>query len=197
MMPERLVASTDVVGGLRPEVAARLGLPPGTPVVAGGVDAVRIGVGPTPMLYYAEATLGVDGGIQVTGSHNPAGHNGFKLMLRHRSFFGDDVQDLARLLAKMGADIRGIGSNVLIVDGRRELGGAGPRRSLDQLAQRPGRDVQLGGPLGRLHGRRERWELLEQLERGVERALRRTPAALLLRSREFGHAALHDTEPRF
>ena len=39
MMPERLVASTDVVGGLRPEVAARLGLPSGTPVVAGGVDA--------------------------------------------------------------------------------------------------------------------------------------------------------------
>ncbi len=39
MMPERLVAPTDVVGGLRPEVAARLGLPPGTPVVAGGVDA--------------------------------------------------------------------------------------------------------------------------------------------------------------
>jgi len=39
MMPERLVASTDVVGGLRSEVAARLGLMAGTPVVAGGVDA--------------------------------------------------------------------------------------------------------------------------------------------------------------
>jgi phosphomannomutase len=66
---------------------------------AGGVDVVRIGLGPTPMLYYAEATLGVDGGVQVTGSHNPSGHNGFKLMLGHRSFFGDDVQDLARLAA--------------------------------------------------------------------------------------------------
>ncbi len=39
MMPERLVAPTDVVGGLTPEVASRLGLEPGTPVVAGGVDA--------------------------------------------------------------------------------------------------------------------------------------------------------------
>ena len=39
MMPERLVASTDTVGGLTPEVAARLGLPAGTPVIAGGVDA--------------------------------------------------------------------------------------------------------------------------------------------------------------
>ncbi|WP_375402126.1 phosphoglucomutase/phosphomannomutase PgmG [uncultured Sphingomonas sp.] len=68
-------------------------------LVAGGVDVVRIGLGPTPMLSFAEATLGVDGGIQVTASHNPAGHNGFKLMLGHRSFFGDDVQDLARLAA--------------------------------------------------------------------------------------------------
>lgn len=62
-----------------------------------GVDVVRTGLGPTPMLYFAEATLGVDGGVQVTGSHNPAGHNGFKLKLGHRSFFGPDIQDLARL----------------------------------------------------------------------------------------------------
>src|SRR3546814_6992734 len=36
-----------------------------------GVDAVSVGLGPTPMLYYAATTLGVDGGIMVTGSHNP------------------------------------------------------------------------------------------------------------------------------
>jgi len=36
----------------------------------GGVDVVRIGLGPTPMLYYAEASMAdVDGGIQITGSH--------------------------------------------------------------------------------------------------------------------------------
>jgi phosphomannomutase len=62
-----------------------------------GVDVVRIGLGPTPMLYYAEATLEVDGGIQITGSHNPAEYNGFKMVLQHRSFFGEDIQDLARL----------------------------------------------------------------------------------------------------
>ncbi len=39
MMPERLVASTDIVGGLTPESATRLGLAAGTPVVAGGIDA--------------------------------------------------------------------------------------------------------------------------------------------------------------
>ena len=68
-------------------------------LVAGGVDVVRIGLGPSPMLYYAEATLEVDGGIHVTGSHNPAEYNGFKMVLRHAPFFGDDIQDLAALAA--------------------------------------------------------------------------------------------------
>ncbi len=69
-------------------------------LTAGGVDVVRIGMGPTPMLYYAEATLEVDGGIQITGSHNPAEYNGFKMVLQHRPFFGDDIQGLGRLAAE-------------------------------------------------------------------------------------------------
>ena len=68
-------------------------------LTASGVDVVRVGLGPTPMLYYAEATLEVDGGIQITGSHNPAEYNGFKMVLQHRPFFGDDIQDLGRLAA--------------------------------------------------------------------------------------------------
>src|SRR5215469_13074075 len=40
-------------------------------LAAEGADIVRVGLGPTPMLYYAAATLEVDGGIMVTGSHNP------------------------------------------------------------------------------------------------------------------------------
>ncbi len=68
-------------------------------LTASGVDVVRVGMGPTPMLYYAEATLEVDGGIQITGSHNPAEYNGFKMVLQHAPFFGADIQDLARLAA--------------------------------------------------------------------------------------------------
>ncbi|MET0238571.1 MAG: phosphoglucomutase/phosphomannomutase PgmG [Sphingobium sp.] len=64
---------------------------------AAGVHAVRVGMGPTPMLYYAEAVLDVDGGIQITGSHNPTNYNGFKMVFQHRPFFGDDIQQLGRL----------------------------------------------------------------------------------------------------
>jgi phosphomannomutase len=68
-------------------------------LTASGVDVVRVGLGPTPMLYYAEATLEVDAGIQITGSHNPAEYNGFKMVLQHRPFFGADIQNLGRMSA--------------------------------------------------------------------------------------------------
>ena len=65
-----------------------------------GCDVVRIGIGPTPMLYYAEASADdVDGGIQITGSHNPANYNGFKMVFRGRPFFGQDIAELGRRAA--------------------------------------------------------------------------------------------------
>jgi len=65
-----------------------------------GIYAVRIGEGPTPMLYYAEAVLDVDGGIEITGSHNPANYNGFKMVFQHRPFFGQDIQLLGTMAAE-------------------------------------------------------------------------------------------------
>src|SRR5687768_6563116 len=65
----------------------------------GGLDVVRIGMGPSPMLYFATYFLDVDGGIQVTGSHNPADYNGFKLLLKARSVFGEEIQALGRRCA--------------------------------------------------------------------------------------------------
>jgi phosphomannomutase len=62
-----------------------------------GVDVVRIGIGPTPMLYFAEATLEVDGAIQITGSHNPAEYNGFKMVLQHGPFFGEQIQAIGKM----------------------------------------------------------------------------------------------------
>jgi phosphomannomutase len=66
----------------------------------GGLDVVRIGMGPSPMLYFAVSTLDVQGGIQVTGSHNPADYNGFKMLLGGRSVFGTEIQDLGRRAAE-------------------------------------------------------------------------------------------------
>jgi phosphomannomutase len=62
-----------------------------------GIHAVRVGEGPTPMLYYAECVLDVDGGIQITGSHNPANYNGFKMVFQHGPFFGQDIQLLGKM----------------------------------------------------------------------------------------------------
>jgi phosphomannomutase len=68
-------------------------------LIEGGINVLRIGIGPSPMLYYAVATLGVQGGIQVTGSHNPSDYNGFKMLLNGRSVFGEEIQDLGRRAA--------------------------------------------------------------------------------------------------
>ena len=66
-------------------------------LTASGCDVVRVGMGPTPMLYYAEASAEqVDGGIQITGSHNPANYNGFKMVFMGRPFFGEDILEIGR-----------------------------------------------------------------------------------------------------
>lgn len=79
-----------------PELAAALveGL------TASGADVVRIGLCATPMLYHAEATADdIDAAVQVTGSHNPPDHNGFKLVLGGRPFFGPDITRLGAMAA--------------------------------------------------------------------------------------------------
>lgn len=70
-------------------------------LTSSGCDVRRIGMGATPMLYYAEASSEeVDGGIQITGSHNPANYNGFKMVFRGRPFFGADIQLIGRMAAE-------------------------------------------------------------------------------------------------
>ena len=68
-------------------------------LMACGLSVLRIGLGPTPMLYYAAVTLEADGAVMVTGSHNPPAHNGFKLMLGKASFFGAQIQELGAIAA--------------------------------------------------------------------------------------------------
>ena len=66
---------------------------------ASGMEVLRVGRGPTPLLYFAATTLETDGAVMVTGSHNPPDYNGFKMMLGRKAFFGADIQLLGRLAA--------------------------------------------------------------------------------------------------
>ena len=65
-----------------------------------GMEVLRVGRGPTPMLYFAATTLEMDGAVMVTGSHNPPDYNGFKMMLGKKAFFGADIQKLGRMAAE-------------------------------------------------------------------------------------------------
>lgn len=66
-------------------------------LMAAGCDVFDVGLGPTPMLYFAVHELGADGGVMVTGSHNPPDYNGFKMMLKERPFFGADIRALGAM----------------------------------------------------------------------------------------------------
>jgi len=74
-----------------------------------GIDVLKIGVGPTPMLYFSVFDLDLDGGVMVTGSHNPPDYNGFKMMVGKKPCFGESIQDLGKLAAS-GAYESGAGS---------------------------------------------------------------------------------------
>jgi phosphomannomutase len=65
---------------------------------ATGVAVYRIGLGPSPMLYFAAHHLDADGGMMITGSHNPPEYNGIKMVKANRPFFGDDIQALGRMV---------------------------------------------------------------------------------------------------
>lgn len=86
-------------------------------VNAAGIDALNVGLGPTPMLYYAASTEEVDGGIQITGSHNPPDYNGFKFVMQGHPFYGADILRIGTLAAagdwESGA---GISQSIDIVD---------------------------------------------------------------------------------
>lgn len=64
---------------------------------ASGCDVTLIGMVPTPVLYYTVFTKPVDGGVMITGSHNPADHNGFKICLGKAALFGPQIQEIKEI----------------------------------------------------------------------------------------------------
>lgn len=74
-----------------------------------GLDVENVGLGPTPMLYFAVKDRKADGGIMVTGSHNPPDYNGFKMALLNAPVFGESIQEIGRIAAS-GAFENGTGA---------------------------------------------------------------------------------------
>ena len=74
-----------------------------------GVEVIDIGMVTTPMLYFAAHTE-CDSGIQVTGSHNPKDHNGFKMVLQGRAIHGEEIQQLRTLIEEESWNLQPGGS---------------------------------------------------------------------------------------
>ncbi len=69
-----------------------------TGLLASGCHVTDLGIVPTPLLYYSVFHLGADGGIMITGSHNPAEYNGFKVMHGKGTIHGEDIQEILHLI---------------------------------------------------------------------------------------------------
>lgn len=69
-------------------------------LTSSGAQVVNLGMIPTPVLYFSVSHLKLDGGICITGSHNPPAYNGFKFHLADRPFFGAEIQTLLAMIQK-------------------------------------------------------------------------------------------------
>ena len=65
-----------------------------------GVHVIDVGTVPTPVLYFATERFETDGGLQITGSHNPPEYNGFKMVVKGRAVYGDAIQGLREMIDK-------------------------------------------------------------------------------------------------
>ena len=63
-------------------------------LMAVGIEVENIGLGPTPMLYFAVKDRKTDAGLMITGSHNPSDYNGFKMTLQTGPVYGEAVQEI-------------------------------------------------------------------------------------------------------
>ncbi len=68
-------------------------------LLACGLDVQSIGLGPSPMLYFAVKSQKRDAGVMITGSHNPSDYNGFKMMLLNEGVYGETIQELGQIAA--------------------------------------------------------------------------------------------------
>ena len=101
-------------------------------MTAAGADVVDIGMGPTPLAYFAAYHLGTGSCVAVSGSHNPPEYNGLKIVVAGDTLYGDDIQEIRRR-----------------IESGRFLAGRGKRSTadvLDAYVERIARDVEIARP---------------------------------------------------
>src|SRR5437867_1120507 len=69
-------------------------------LVSSGCHVTDVGIIPTPLLYYSVFHLKADGAVMITGSHNPAEYNGFKIVSGTSTIHGDEIQELRRMIER-------------------------------------------------------------------------------------------------
>jgi phosphomannomutase/phosphoglucomutase len=111
-------------------------------ICSAGVDVVDIGLCATPMLYFAIRHLGLDGGVMVTGSHNPPDFNGFKICIGPDTIYGDQIQDLRKII-ESGLYAEGSGQY-----SRKGIGGDYEDCLFDNVRIKPGLKIVLDGGNG-------------------------------------------------
>lgn len=77
-------------------------------IIESGIDVHELGMVPTPVMYYSLFKLDVDGGIQVTGSHNPADNNGFKIARGKSTIYGSEIREILTIM-EQGTTLKGSG----------------------------------------------------------------------------------------
>jgi len=111
-------------------------------LLSAGIDVTDIGLSATPILYFSIRHLGTDGGVMVTGSHNPPEFNGFKVCIGPDTIYGDDIQELRRIMER-GEYAEGEGRA-----DRREIGKSYEEYLFQGLTVREGISVVVDGGNG-------------------------------------------------
>src|SRR3990172_312027 len=76
-------------------------------ILSTGIDVIDIGECPTPLQYFSMFHLNLDGGIMITGSHNPPEYNGFKLSVGKNTIYGEEIQEVRRIVEGRRQEARG------------------------------------------------------------------------------------------
>jgi phosphomannomutase/phosphoglucomutase len=114
----------------------------GRGIMAAGVDVIDIAMCATPMLYFSIRHFGAEGGVMVTGSHNPPDFNGFKICIGPDTIYGEEIQELRRIIEE-GTYTTGKGKSV-----RKEISTAYEDYLFDHVRVAPGLRIVLDGGNG-------------------------------------------------